>query len=366
MKALPLTASQFQKRLLAWFDLHGRKHLPWQHNKTPYRVWISEIMLQQTQVATVIPYYERFMKQFPTLASLAKAHEDEVMRHFAGLGYYSRARNLHRAARIIVEHHQGEFPHEIEDMKALPGIGQSTAGAIAAIAFNQSTTILDGNVKRVLSRLHYVTEAITDKKIEQELWAIAKYYTPNKRTADYTQAMMDLGATLCTPKKPSCDHCPFVTNCLSYKHQAVNEIPVKKIVAQLPVKQSTFLIIKQNQLVFLYKRPAKGIWGGLFSLPEIEGLQDQRNIQKFCKNNLQILPKTLQTLSPFRHTFTHFHLDIYPVLIEITEKSQQKITASLPYLWYNLRENLMVGCPKPVQILLKRLPHANHSLLQIK
>src|SRR5579862_6423950 len=200
-----MKVTQFQKSILTWFDQHGRKHLPWQKNKTPYRVWVSEIMLQQTQVSTVIPYFERFMLQFPDITQLANAHEDAVLHLWAGLGYYSRARLLHRAANKIVADYHGQFPNTLDELKKLPGIGPSTAGAILAIAFNQTATILDGNVKRVLARFHGITAPINEKKIEDQLWELAISYTPHHRVADYTQAIMDIGATLCTRSKPDCN-----------------------------------------------------------------------------------------------------------------------------------------------------------------
>ena len=241
-----MTPHQFQTLLLNWFDHSGRKHLPWQQNKTPYRVWISEIMLQQTQVKTVIPYFERFMQQLPDIVSLANAHEDKVLHLWAGLGYYSRARNLHRAAKIIVETYQGNFPDTVFSLQQLPGIGQSTAGAIVAIAFNQKAAILDGNVKRVLARLHGISEPVNEKRTEKKLWELAEHYTPDKRAADYTQAMMDLGATLCTPSKPACTACPLIQHCVAHQLDIVDVLPKKKTTRELPIRSATFLIVKKR------------------------------------------------------------------------------------------------------------------------
>src|SRR3990167_8286209 len=204
-----LTPKKFQQLLCQWFDTHGRKNLPWQKNKTPYRVWLSEIMLQQTQVSTAIPYFQRFLTRFPTIKSLANASEDEVLHLWTGLGYYSRARNLYHAAKLVVEKHHGKFPDQLEELEKLPGIGRSTAGAILSIAFEKKATILDGNVKRVLTRLYGITEWVGEKKIIEALWKLAEKYTPAFRCADYTQAIMDLGATLCIRGKPACEKCPF-------------------------------------------------------------------------------------------------------------------------------------------------------------
>lgn len=259
---MTLTATTFQRRLLKWFDTHGRKSLPWQIDKTPYRVWISEIMLQQTQVATVIPYFVKFMRQFPDVASLAEAHEDEVLHLWAGLGYYSRARNLQRAAKMVMADFDGRFPGTLETLQRLPGIGPSTAGAIMSIAYQQPAAILDGNVKRVLARIHAITQPINEKRTEEWLWDLAVEYTPNKRVADYTQAIMDLGATLCTRSKPNCKACPFAAECKAYAADLVNQIPAKKAAAKIPTREATFLIIRCEDRVLLHKRPPSGICGG--------------------------------------------------------------------------------------------------------
>ena len=235
--------SSFAKSILAWFDQHGRKHLPWQQNKTPYRVWISEIMLQQTQVGTVIPYYERFMRQFPDIASLANAAPDAVLHAWAGLGYYSRARNLHRAAKMVIEDYAGKFPDTLETLQSLPGIGRSTAGAILSIAYQQRATILDGNVKRVLARYLCVTEPVNEKAVENKLWDIATELTTNKRSADYTQAIMDLGATLCTRSKPDCGKCPLTAHCRAHAEGMASLLPIKKIGKE---------ILKEKKIVLIF------------------------------------------------------------------------------------------------------------------
>jgi len=276
-----ISDKQFQNRLLTWFDQHGRKHLPWQQNKTAYRVWISEIMLQQTQVNTVIPYYQRFMQRFPDLSSLAQAEPDEVLHLWAGLGYYSRARNLHRAAQLIMQNHQGEFPASLAILQKLPGIGQSTAGAILALAFNQPAAILDGNVKRVLARFHGITDFINEKSVENRLWELAAHYTPKKCVADYTQAMMDLGATLCIRGKPACERCPLSEDCLARQQNIAALLPRKKAARELAVRTATFVVFKMQASILLHKRPDKGIWGGLWSLPEFAGEPEKKTHPNF-------------------------------------------------------------------------------------
>lgn len=357
-----MTPQQFQKDLLNWFDQHGRKHLPWQQNKTPYRVWISEIMLQQTQVNTVIPYFERFMHNFPDVFTLAHATMDQVLHLWAGLGYYSRARNLHHSAKLIVEKYHGQFPNTLDTLQKLPGIGPSTAGAILSIAFNQPATILDGNVKRVLSRFHGITHPINEKEIEKTLWNLATSFTPKKRNADYTQAMMDLGATVCVRSNAKCDLCPFQINCIAHQNDMVALLPVKKITRKIPVKEATFLVIKKNDQVLLYKRPPSGIWGSLWSLPEVAGQPDKKTLRMFCKEQFKLQLKDYQLLKPFRHTFTHYHLDIFPIVIEIA--TCLKTMAENQQIWYNLRKPAALGLPKPIQLIMRTLTHDTPHLLR--
>lgn len=346
-----ITASEFQRTLLSWFDQFGRKELPWQIDKTPYRVWISEIMLQQTQVATVIPYYERFMSHFPDLAALANADEDAVLHLWAGLGYYSRARNLHRAARIIMQDFNGEFPSNLTDLLKLPGIGQSTAGAILSIAFKQRATILDGNVKRVLARLHAITTPINEKETENKLWDLAVSYTPAERSADYTQAIMDLGATLCTRKKAACEQCPFNVTCKAYAEGIVDLLPQKTAAKSIPTRSATMLVIKQNNKIFLQKRPPMGIWGGLWSLPELSGEPKTASIRAFMRQQFHISAKPI-ALTPFRHTFSHYHLMIHPILIELAQ-APVKVMDGDNQIWYNPFEPEAVGLPKPIQHIIR-------------
>lgn len=340
-------------KLLAWFDIHGRKHLPWQLNKTPYRVWISEIMLQQTQVNTVIPYYERFMSSFPDIESLAKAPEDEVLKHWSGLGYYARARNLHKTAKLICDEFKGIFPNKIEQIVELPGIGRSTAGAILSLALNQHHVILDGNVKRVLSRLHKVEGWAGQSKTLNQLWALAEKHTPKKRVADYNQAIMDLGATLCVRgKNAKCSECPFKKTCLANKDQQVANYPVSKPKKSIPVKE-TYMVMLYNKEHALYveKRPPVGIWGGLWSFPQHESLD---SVNDWCKNKLNVKVKQQNEWQPMRHTFSHFHLDITPVLIEASNP-KNIVMEENQAVWYKIGVHHDRGYAAPMMKLFKKL-----------
>jgi A/G-specific adenine glycosylase len=348
-KDTEINSDNFQKSVLTWFDNHGRKDLPWQHNKTPYRVWVSEIMLQQTQVTTVIPYYLRFMEHFPDISSLAKASEDEVLHLWTGLGYYSRARNLHRTAKIIASN--GQFPDELSELEKLPGIGLSTAGAILAIAFEKKATILDGNVKRVLTRSHGISEWPGAKKISDQLWEIAEKLTPNERVADYTQAIMDLGATICVRGKPHCETCPLEKMCVAHSQGIEAKLPQSKPRKSLPIRQATLLILQNNNQIFLEKRPPAGIWGGLWSLPEISGHVALHEIKKICAERFKFEMIELKLKECFRHTFSHFHLDIIPAVVVI-KRTKLKVMEDGQQIWYNLRDPAVVGLPAPVKKLL--------------
>jgi A/G-specific adenine glycosylase len=350
-----LSPVKFQERVLAWFEEHGRKTLPWQHKKTPYRVWVSEIMLQQTQVNTVIPYFERFLQTFPTVESLALADQDAVLHLWTGLGYYSRARNLHRTAKIILEFYAGTFPEDLEELQKLPGIGRSTAGAIRSLAFEKPAAILDGNVKRVITRLHGIMEWPGEKKVHDALWVIAEKYSPAHRVADYTQAMMDIGATLCVRSKPHCSHCPFQKNCVAYTLNMTASLPRKKPSVQLPTRQVTLLILQKNSdFVLLEKRSATGIWGGLWSLPEISGTPSEKDVQKICRERFAYTIKDIQFGEKFRHTFSHFHLEIAPAFLDIKER-KSKIMEAEQQIWYNLQQPSALGLPAPIKKLLSRL-----------
>ncbi|MGZ5001377.1 MAG: A/G-specific adenine glycosylase [Methylomonas sp.] len=340
---------QFQQKLFAWFDLHGRKDLPWQQDINPYRVWVSEVMLQQTQVSSVIGYFNRFITRFPNVQSLAEADLDEVLQHWSGLGYYARARNLLKTAQIVADK-GGKFPQTVEDLSALPGIGRSTAGAILSIACGQSQPILDGNVKRVLSRLHAVRGWPGDNKVATQLWAISAQYTPPQRTGDYTQAMMDLGATLCTRSKPNCEICPVADGCQARRLDLVNQLPEARPRKELPVKQLYFLLLqdRENRLL-LERRPPAGIWGGLWSLPEFGDLRQLQDwsLRHNCKIGLQ------QTLPSQRHTFSHYHLDYTPLLARLENPINNVMEAGRT-VWYKAHDINSLGLPAPIKRLLQQ------------
>ena len=310
-----MTPEQFQHAVLGWYDLHGRKDLPWQQHITPYRVWVSEIMLQQTQVATVVPYYQRFMAHFPDIETLAAAPEDEVLHLWTGLGYYARARNLHHCARLIVSKYDGLFPEDPAALTQLPGIGRSTAGAIAAIAMDIRAPILDGNVKRVLGRLHAITDWPGKTAVANQLWSLAEDYTPRQRLRDYTQAIMDLGATICTRNNPKCLQCPLHNACQARLSGSPDTFPGRKPRKERPVRSTLFIIATDAQArVALIKRPASGLWGGLWCFPETDS-------EAQLESRLAALGLATwgnhDRLSPFRHSFTHFHLTIHPVRISV-------------------------------------------------
>lgn len=321
---------KFSDVVLKWFQQYGRKDLPWQKNMTPYRVWVSEIMLQQTQVNTVMPYYEKFMARFPDVKSLAKAPEDEVLHLWTGLGYYARARNLHKAAKMIVHEFQGNFPDTLEDIMLLPGIGRSTAGAILSIAFKKPGVILDGNVKRVLSRF------LASNNLE-DLWEVAEKYTPAKNPNEYAQAMMDLGAMLCTRTKPKCPVCPLINTCQAYKTHSQLLYPGKKQSKPIPIKKTILLVLRNPEgCIYLEKRPSDGIWGGLWSLPEFNS---EKEIKLKYKNI-----KQLKKLRPFRHTFSHYHLDITPM--------EGWVAGDKAGTWFNPKQPSKLGLSAPVKKIL--------------
>lgn len=342
----------FSQRLLGWFDRHGRKDLPWQQSISPYRVWVSEIMLQQTQVQTVIPYYIRFMEALPDVEALAKAPQDQVLHHWTGLGYYARARNLQRAARIVVEDMSGRFPTDVETLITLPGIGRSTAGAITSIAGGARAPILDGNVKRVLARFHRVAGWPGKSAVMAELWELAEQHTPSQRVADYTQAIMDLGATVCTRSKPACDRCPLALDCEALANGNPGDYPGRKPKKTIPTRATVFIIIQNAEGdILMERRPPQGIWGGLWCFPQVEsteGVDDWLERQGVTAWGNRTLGE------PFRHTFSHYHLDIQPLLI--TDASlPEAVMAGDKRLWYNRRAPATVGLAAPVARLLKSL-----------
>jgi len=344
----------FTQQLLAWFDDHGRKDLPWQQNINPYRVWISEIMLQQTQVSTVIPYFQRFMASFPSINDLAKAPQDEVLAHWTGLGYYARARNLHKAAQLIVEQHQGVFPEAIDEVIALPGIGRSTAGAILSISGQQRHPILDGNVKRVFTRYHAIQGWPGQSAIEKTLWQHANKHTPDQRNADYTQAIMDLGATLCRRSKPDCDNCPVKSGCQGLAQDIVAQLPTPKPKKQTPVRSTVMLLITNaDGQVLLKQRPPSGIWGGLWSFPEIDK-SAEADIKDWCEQQLGQVVTIHQRWPALRHTFSHFHLDIKPVVL-LAENCDNSIRDDTGQVWHPPALAPNFGLAAPVKQLLQQL-----------
>lgn len=346
----------FQQQVLEWFDLHGRKNLPWQQNITPYQTWLSEVMLQQTQVKTVIPYFNQFIQHFPDVNRLANAALDTVLSLWSGLGYYARARNLHKTARLI-QQQGGEFPNDLDSLLALPGIGRSTAGAILSIAFNNSHPILDGNVRRVLARYHAISGWTGNSKVAKELWKLSEHYTPKKRCADYTQAMMDLGAMLCTRSKPQCEICPLNSSCIARVEDKVSEFPTPKPSKALAVKSLFFLLLEdQQQQVFLEKRPETGIWGGLWSFPEFNSLAE---INSHCmEKNIAI--KALEQQDEQRHTFSHYHLD-YTVIKIKTDNPINNVMEGNRTVWYKTNQINTLGLPTPIKRILQRGHHGKNS-----
>lgn len=346
------TAAEFSQRVLVWFDRYGRKHLPWQQNPTPYRVWVSEIMLQQTQVTTVIPYYQRFLESFPNVETLAEAPLDEVLHLWSGLGYYARARNLHRAAVLVCTQYNSEFPTDIEQLTALPGIGRSTAGAILALSGNQRHAILDGNVKRVLARFQALPGWPGKTRVMNKLWQLAEYYTPQQRVKDYTQAMMDLGATVCTRTRPRCDLCPLAEACQAHAHGQETAFPESKPKHEKPVKTTRMIIARQvDGTVLLEQRPPAGIWGGLWSFPECD---TEENLNQWCQKNLDAELIEQQRWSVIRHSFSHFHLDITPIKATVRPLNS-RIMEDGRFVWYNIEKPDKRGLAAPVQRLLSVL-----------
>ena len=302
-------------RLIEWYARHGRKNLPWQRDPTPYRVWVSEIMLQQTRVGVVIGYYERFMARFPDLAALADAPLDDVLGLWTGLGYYSRARNLHRAAAVVRDRHGGAMPRDLDALVALPGIGRSTAGAILALSHGDRHPILDGNVKRVLCRYHGIGGWPGEGRVERTLWELAERHTPREDVAAHTQAIMDLGATLCTRSRPLCAMCPLEADCAARREGAQARYPAPRPRRETPRRETAFLVLRDpGGALLLERRPPAGIWGGLWCFPECAPGAD---VEAVCRSRFGVRPVATTALAPIAHGFTHFKLDVYPILVEV-------------------------------------------------
>ncbi len=340
MKEFTLNHENFSRRIIAWHEKFGRKTLPWQQDKSLYKTWVSEVMLQQTQVATVIPYFKKFMRSFPTITYLANAPLDEVLHHWTGLGYYARARNLHKAAQFIHDNYDGQFPQEFEQVLALPGIGRSTAGAILSLTLDKHFAILDGNVKRVLTR-HQAIEGWTgEKSVENRLWQLAEKLTPAKQTNIFNQAMMDMGAMVCTRSKANCAQCPVQEDCLALRNGTVQDYPTPKAKKKIPVKTAVMLVLRENgKTLRLKQRPPAGIWGGLWCFPEYEN-------EASCLAALQVqgIEQFNKTLLPaFRHTFSHFHFDITPLLIDVSVIETKQVMEESGSFWYNLQHPQKIG-----------------------
>jgi A/G-specific adenine glycosylase len=342
--------SAFAERVIAWQVRAGRHDLPWQRDRDPYRIWLSEIMLQQTQVAAVVPYFERFVARFPRLSDLAQADEDSVLQLWSGLGYYARARNLRHAARRIMEEHGGRFPKRFEEIAALPGVGRSTAGAIVVFAFGGRHPILDGNVKRVLARYFGVDGYPGNKTVERALWARAERELPRQDTRAYTQGLMDLGATLCTRARPRCGQCPLAADCVARCQNRVAELPAPRPRSALPQRATRMLLLVRGGEVLLEKRIPAGVWGGLWSLPE---LPDHEDAAYAARARFGALIERWQPLPAVAHGFTHFRLDIHPLLCEVRTVETR---AALPgSLWLPLEEAIDAAVPAPVRRILRTL-----------
>jgi A/G-specific adenine glycosylase len=349
-------SDNFSVPLLDWFDKHGRKELPWQQNKSVYTVWISEIMLQQTQVNTVIPFFHQFILKFPTLESLAFADIEDILHQWSGLGYYSRARNLYKTAVIIKQDFQGLFPDTMNDLVKLPGIGRSTAGAILSLALNQHQPILDGNVKRILSRYFMVEGWPGSMQVINQLWGYAECITPAKRCADFNQAMMDLGSSVCSRTKPDCAQCPLNFGCSAYKENKTAFYPQPKPRKALPEKNSFFLIITTAQHeILLEKREEKGLWGSLWSFPQVSTTDE---LEGWLIEHQLVKNGSIAYWESFRHTFSHFNLQIKPIHIMI---NQPLIPLDLSkFYWHQVANEIKLGVPAPVK---KLFMHFSDSLI---
>ena len=350
-------AGSFAARIVTWQRSHGRHDLPWQNTRDAYRIWLSEIMLQQTQVTTVLPYYERFLSRFPDVASLAAANEDDVLALWAGLGYYSRARNLHRTAQQVMTQHRGRFPADVDALAAMPGVGRSTAAAIAAFAYDVIAPILDGNVKRVLSRHAAIDGFPGTAAVEKQLWRIAGDRLP-AQPADivaYTQGLMDLGATVCARAEPRCNACPVAADCAARAQGRTAELPTARPAKTLPLRHQRYLLLRHGDEVLLVKRPAPGIWGGLWCLPEIS--DDESSLPAVLREHFGV--KTtgeVRQLPDIVHTFTHFRLTL--AITEVFAKGRVATAREAGTLWLALADANGAALPKPISRLLTSMSGA--------
>ena len=343
---------EFAELILSWYYEHGRKSLPWQLERSPYRVWVSEIMLQQTQVVTVTPYFERFMTRFPDILTLAEAPLDDVLNQWSGLGYYARARNLHRAAQTIRDDYAGTFPDTIKALMALPGVGRSTAGAVLSLALGQRHPILDGNVKRVLARCFAVPGWPGRAAVQSQLWTLSERYTPAERVAIFNQAMMDLGATICTRTKPLCTACPLAAHCVGFAGGDPTAYPGRKPKRTLPTRQVRMLIVRNDAgEILLEQRPPTGVWGGLWGLIELDLAQDPI---AWCANELGAINPIKRNLKSRRHPFSHFHLDIQPTEILLHARGWSVLDGDRR-VWYNPARPIVLGLAAPIARLIEDL-----------
>ena len=342
----------FAARVLAWFDREGRKDLPWQREPTPYRVWVSEIMLQQTQVRTVVPYFERFVARFPDATALADAPLDEVLHLWSGLGYYARARHLHRAAQAVRDRHARALPSDFDALAALPGIGRSTAGAILSLALGLRHPILDGNVKRVLARHHAVSGWPGESTVSLRLWALAESATPADRVGAFNQAMMDLGATVCTRSRPACERCPVAATCLAHRQGTQTAYPNRRPAKSLPVRTAQLLIVRDRAgRVLLERRPPTGVWGGLWSLPQLEPTIDP---VAWCEAEVGRGVHRVADWPVRRHTFSHFHLDMQPVEVRLDRPGLRALEGD-GRVWYKPGDPDARGLAAPISRMLAEL-----------
>ncbi|MES2070935.1 MAG: A/G-specific adenine glycosylase [Pseudomonadota bacterium] len=353
----------FSASVIEWQKQHGRHSLPWQQTRDAYRVWLSEIMLQQTQVTAVIPYYQRFLDSFPTVHDLAAAASEQVMSHWSGLGYYTRARNLHKCAQQVVDLYQGRFPSDPALLQELPGIGRSTAAAIAAFSYGTRAAILDGNVKRVFARAFGIDGYPGAKPIEDALWLRAQALLPQQDIESYTQGLMDLGATLCTRSSPACGRCPLQDRCVAYASGRTAELPVRKPKKQQREKQAVMLVLLHEDQVLLEQRPDSGIWGGLLSLPELDGMRDMDeetemaladafpDVTRLAQQFGEVA--AIQALPPFAHVFTHFKLNVRPIQFRLARRHAQ--VAEARHVWYPTRQIDNAPLPAPIKKLLLSL-----------
>ena len=337
-------------KVIAWQKQHGRHDLPWQGTRDPYAIWVAEVMLQQTQVATVIPYYRRFLGRFPNLAALASADIDTVLAHWSGLGYYSRARNLHRAAQIVSRDHRGRFPAEFEAVNALPGIGRSTAAAICAFAFGARRAILDGNVKRVFARYFAVRGYPGDRRVDEELWRRAERLLPTKDIAAYTQGLMDLGANVCTRGQPSCTDCPLRRGCIARQRGLIAQLPTPRPRKSLPHRETTMLVLQHAGEILLEKRPATGIWGGLWCLPEATA---DEPLEQVCRLRFGAHVGAVDAMPAVEHGFTHFSLTIQPRRVQVTRIEPRAGEPGM--IWLPVEDVRSVAVPAPVKRILASL-----------